>query len=73
MALNDMYINEIVTKSSNEEGIGFISSMGLEFYKEHPDGKASIFCGKFRDVLEEDYLKKYTLLKKLYSKKFSDE
>ncbi|MBN1468095.1 MAG: hypothetical protein JW924_05165 [Fusobacteriaceae bacterium] len=74
MALNDIYINEIFTKSSNEEGIGFITNMGLRNYKTLPDGKTSLFCGKFQDLLaEKDYLKKFTLLKKLYSKKFSDE
>ena len=73
LALDDIYINEIATKSSNNDGIGFITSLGLKFYKKHPDNKdISLFCGRVYDLLGKDYMKKYTLLRKLYIKKFED-
>jgi hypothetical protein len=70
LSLEKVFINEIKTETSTDDGASLVESIGLKFYKTHPDGKAKIYRGFIIDLIEKDYLRDFGLLKKLYLQEF---
>jgi hypothetical protein len=67
---DDIFIDEIVTKSSSKDGQALIKSIGLNFYKRNVDNTCNIYCGKVVDLLDKPYFKNFEVLKSLYKKEF---
>jgi hypothetical protein len=69
LALNGVYINEVVTKASSSNGIALSRGLGLEFLTNHVDGHGEIYWAKIVDLLERPFLRDFEVLRSLYKSK----
>lgn len=73
LALNKIFINEVVTKAGTKSGIILARSLGLKYIKDHIDEHGEIYHSTIFDLLEQPYMRDFHVLRRLYKEKFSNE